>query len=387
LGLLIVALLFSLWKILEGEKKGQKVFIHLPYLLFLLLYLTKETAVIFLPFSIALYFSAKHFYSIKKSLPELKRVLIFNLVLSAIIVPVVLVFKQGGEYSTYYELSMQGLYRNFRDYLKSIHLSLYPYFFVFLGAFAIRNIHKFLNEDKIVNKRFFWQAISFLLFSLLLLIQLPWEFPLNRYLLPSLVPLSVFLGLEFHNLSNYLISKTRVEIPLLFFAFFLPFAYNNAFHFFNYFQSTSNATQATKKALEYIREVSPPRTEVWVNAKESDATIEPVLEAGYHLEHFYKRPDIKVGYVGELGGENLEEKTIILSSFVSEDGRSYTDKELEDLETFSLGTIIQFDIKTFHPLPINRVLSELMNLNFARLKTSAFRLDTKKEEWRIYKNF
>jgi hypothetical protein len=279
-------------------------------------------------------------------------------------------------------------------FLKVIHKSLSPFFEVFLLSFILRIGYTLLKGKKIEKDFLFWQLLVIFWFFSFFIVQLPWAFALGRYLMPSLIGLTIFLGIEIRNIFKFLPEKIK-----FFNRFFTPFVllilagflFKNFPSFFNYAHWIITGTNKVSEGLSFVAQNAPLGGSVFLNAKKGDATIEIVIETGYHLKFFYNRPDLKVDYLDSIEKEKLPKGSLILSAFVSRDFLGYSNDQLKSLPYLKLVKEIPFENMTI----LFSSRKEFKNNFYLRLKNlvlygekfsfSPLKIDTLHNEWYIYK--
>jgi len=199
--------------------------------------------------------------------------------------------------------SLTGFKANLFFYQPVILLLAPAYLLVFLYNILKRRF-KNISYDEIFYLTIWFQLI----FQLLVL--LPWPYVLNRYLLLVNVNLTIVYGITFFKLArlgfdairqkwaNLNLSETLYS-TVIFWVLLIPFAARNILPIANYQLWLKTDSVISNSSIKALADVVPREETIFVNYKKGDANIEIFLEAGWHLEEFYNRKDIKFVYLDE----------------------------------------------------------------------------------------
>ncbi len=389
--------LYYLFHVLSETKSARK-YGTITLLLTILAYLTKESMIVLLPFSLVVLISfnllKKHSRREIINLSFLPKFALLNTGAVLLLIPIILWLRSEGTYSQSYTLDLFQITSNLNIYLKEIRTS-YGIFFVFLlFSYFTRGSYKIFKRKTIWEQYFIWQLLFFVLFALLLAQQLPWQYALNRYLLPSQVGLSLFLGLEAAIILNYVEHKTNYNTSvLLLVLILLMFLYRNLPFFANYSAWVIKRTNAVKELLVYISKTAPENSRVLINAQKGDGTIELVLETKYHLQQFYKRDDLSVQYLDEEAIKQLSNRDFILSGIVSPNFYAISQEELAKMANLKLEKKISFEDRQYSFLSLGEIIKNYYNryikLILVLQNPSPFAIISQTvtfNEWQIYRS-
>lgn len=199
--------------------------------------------------------------------------------------------------------SLTGFKANLFFYQPVILLLGLAYLLIFLYKILKRRF-KNISYDEIFYLTIWFQLI----FQLLVL--LPWPYVLNRYLLLVNVNLTIVYGITFFRLAqlgfeairqkwtNLNLSETHYS-TVMFLVLLSPFAARNILPLANYQLWLKTDSEISYSSIKALADEVPRGETIFVNYKKGDANIEIFLEAGWHLEEFYNRKDIKFVYLDE----------------------------------------------------------------------------------------
>lgn len=156
-------------------------------------FLTKETAIAIIPPLAVLYLGEKFILKKRKESQQIFRTLLIGLLFSLGLILITLSIRVG--YSQYYSLNVYRMITSSLEYLKLTRREFSPFFEISLIAFGLSILRDFRQNifHQIKTKELYG---TFFLASYLslILIQSPWVFTMERYMLPSLVFLSIFMA-------------------------------------------------------------------------------------------------------------------------------------------------------------------------------------------------
>jgi hypothetical protein len=156
------------------------------------------------------------------------------------------------------------------------------------------------------------QGVFVILFLIFVVVQSPWIFVLDRYLMPATIGIVIFIGLEIAGIRDMLLIQKNRWTPWLaitFSAFLLIFIIVNTIQIYNYGEGYVHQTRFIQYLYSDLAKSVPPNGIVLMNFLKGDSTAELVSETGIHLDLLYHRPDIQVGY---LNLDNLPKGDFII---------------------------------------------------------------------------
>lgn len=218
--------------------------------------------------------------------------------------PILNILLRRGGYSGFYTFSINHIITNFKSYISLVNTAFSPFFVVLSAAYIVR-IVIFFKFDRFKKSRsnLLTQLIFFILFIMFVLVQSPWEFVLNRYMMPATVGLVLFLGMEIAGILETLKAlKFKFMSPFLiiFGIYIITFIWVNMAHTYLSGQLSAHETRFIKSLNQNLASEVPYNGVVLLNFLNGDSTMELVDEIKIHLRLFYSRPDIKVSYL-DLG--------------------------------------------------------------------------------------
>lgn len=288
--LMCLFLLASLYYLFKNK-------LSLSVLFLLLTTLTKENGfVVWIPV-FCLYLGNRIFF--KKRNLNLEKYCIWGFVFT---IPIVLniILRQGG-YSSNYIFDVGQVVLNFKSYLISINESFSPLFAILLGTHLFRLVLSFRNTGfKKYQTSLLVQGMYLILFLVFLIVQSPWVFVLNRYLMPATVGLVIFMGLELSGIVEIL-NSINIRYKLLwgtfFSIYFVTFIVVNMLQVYMFGERFAHQTRFVQSFYEKLATTVPPNGTILLNFVRGDSTIEYVNETKTQINLLYERPDVKVGYL------------------------------------------------------------------------------------------
>ncbi len=209
-------------------------------------------------------------------------------------------FLRRSGYSTNYLFDYTSILSNLKTYSKLL-LKSFPILGLFIFTYLIRLILMIKNGK--INKNymsFINQGMFLSIFIVFLLIQSPWQYVLERYLMPATVGLVIFLGIELHQLVIF-ISKLNLRLyKILVYCFVIAFicvTVDNTIAVYQWGKKMSFTTNFIQILYSDLAKNTPPNGTVLFNFIEGDSTIELVTETDLHLSLLYNRKDIQVDYL------------------------------------------------------------------------------------------
>ena len=300
--LILLFLLAGFWFLVKQKLLWSILFFGLALL-------TKETTIfIFLPLLFLLPF-------VKSK--DLKRATISVGLMSALLVSVLFLLKKSTGYTVAYQFSLDQVQESIRAY-SSLFSSLGLRFLLLLtlGTFLL-SLVKDLKRKK-VSTHLLFSSWGILWFISAFTIQLPWQHPLGRYLLPAILGLAIFIGIQSEKILNYsqkiLAGKQKIiglGTILLFGLAWAVFIFYNLLSIFQFSDDYWAREQANREAVYQIASLTPSGGNVHLNLSDELNAREWFVEIPIHLRLFYKRDDVKVDYF-DPGGE-LSKGDIVVS--------------------------------------------------------------------------
>jgi len=222
------------------------------------------------------------------------------------------IFRRSG-YSTNYVLNPERMISNFGNYIDIITKGFAP----LLGLFILTAIFRFfylvrLKKIKKDGPDFIKEAIFFILPLLFLVVLSPWEFVLDRYLMPATAGLVIFLGIELAKVSRFISTyhlNIRRMAGLMLISYLIVVVGGNAIRIYRQGERVAFSTNLIQELFFYLSKSVPKDGVVLYNFLKGDSTWELVVETDIHLDLFYNRPDIEVSY---LDLKNLSEEQYMI---------------------------------------------------------------------------
>jgi len=353
----------------KGDIKKSVFFIVLALL-------TKETVIAILPAFILYYFLLLF---TKKKVKNTFSYVMGILMLCSVSVLISMLNKKG--YSNSYVFNILTAKYNFELYLRFI-IQAFPAIILFIGTLLIRNIRPIVNFKFNKIKEFEISKFLFLMLALsFILIQSPWAWVLNRYLLPAVAMGSIFIGLEFYSLNKKLRILVLIIISL--------FAINAIVKINEQTVRQRHSTNNIYLMIKRVSEVTPKDGKVYFNFKDNDGTMEPLFESDLHLKLFFNRQDIKVDFIENL--DSRESNYIVLSgtplgSFKYTDDKDLVnDEKLKNFETFNNES--KFIVFSNYETIMKQISKKIFRSVYRREKIDSSGIYTNyllKDSWSLY---
>ncbi len=301
-----------------------KIYLSILFLLFAIL--TKENGfVLWIP--VLFYYSAKRIV-LKIRDKSLEKYTLWGLIFT---IPVILntLLRRGG-YSGFYSFEIDKITSHFMSYISLINEALSPLLAIFVTTFLFRSFVIFRNgKYRKYRQDLLYEAMFLILFLALVVVQSPWAFVLNRYVMPATVGLVIFMAMEVSGIKNYLVEINKNKIlPWLiaiFAVYIVSFLWMNGTHVFLSGELSAHQTSFVQSLYESLAKEVPQGGIVLLNFHEGDSTKELVVETAMHLDLLYQRSDIKVDY---LNLDNLP-KTNYMIVGTPQVVEQYTQKQIE----------------------------------------------------------
>jgi hypothetical protein len=273
--------------------KNKKNF--LPCLILVLAVFTKETSVALLP---VLFFY--YFYGKRSKIVQNKKqgyYLWITVCISSVVLILITFLRRGG-YSTNYLFDIQMFIANLSFYFVELSKNTLFVFPLAIIVYLLRLGTSIIKKQKILNsKRDIFEFLFLLTFLCLFLIQIPWKYAIDRYLLPADLFLIIFSFIEvyidFELLSKYKFISSHKSI----FSFLLIFiGLFTALIWGIEIVSREIANVSYYQAF-YKMSTLPKNTVILVNMPEGENTIEYQYEIEIQLSEFWNRNDLKVQFL------------------------------------------------------------------------------------------
>lgn len=287
---LLTMLLSILFYLIIRSKNNMLAIVVLVLAIF-----TKETSVAIFPAIFLYYLYCRRSPLIKNKTQGLY--LFISICISAAVLVLVTFLRRGG-YSTNYYFDMSMITHNFIVFVKDLDTRTLHLMPLAVLTYVVRLLLKLIKQKKIISsKEDVFQLMSFVWFVSFLIIQLPWEYPLTRYLMPALTFLTIFMFLEISNLLSLLgrsivykwyVGKFRFLILISAIYILVIWLIGTLFR---------ETSQANYYKAFVVMSRLPKNTIIFMNMYENDGTIELVYETEVHLAEFWNRGDIKVKYL------------------------------------------------------------------------------------------
>ena len=310
--LLVFLLLGSFYFLLKSTKN---IFFILSLVFLFCAYFTKETSLAFLPVSFLFFLFKRNKYHFVYFLSNL-----FLAILTRGIAMTLGSFENN--YASFYQLDFSRIVHNTLLLFRHVIYTFDPLIFIAISAFLFTVIFHLKNNKFRSHPLFIWRLIGLMWFFSFVLIQSPWEFVLTRYLLPAYVGLSIFLGIEYKLLLDFLKSvlndkslskEFRIFFVLskwfVFFLFFLILT-SNVLSVLNYQRFVT--TDFDEQMLKLIS-VAPEGATVYFNFEKGDANMELNYEIPLHLRLFFDRQDLNFNYLDSSSETLFKNGDLILS--------------------------------------------------------------------------
>lgn len=377
--ILLFGLLISLYSFLMiFQRKNITLLYYVLSFLFLpAALLTKETSIAFIiPLSFLFIYiwlerNNKSFQK-KYNYIFLKNYFLFAILISSIVFMISNEFKNDGDYTRIYSLTINLLRTNLTSYFRVVSGSFFPIFpigIVLAGIVWLKNMRK-IDQTPWV---FFW-LVWFLSF---LAILLPWPILLGRYLIPSLVGICLLMGYamgRFEALFKNSIIRNTFLIASVFF-----FTVQNISPIINAMLNTISGTRTLEKVLDEVAFSAPKNSKVYFNFKESGAVMEVVYETDLHLRYFKGRPDLMVEY---LSNKQIPSGWFVISAFVSNNYLLYKEEDLEKKLNLKKEKSFDYNFYTLNDFSLRRIKRLLVNNESVDLSTI---VKSQKNNWQIYR--
>lgn len=360
-----------------------------------LLFLTKETSIVIVPFTFFLYIFSIFFRKDKKEKRRLLKYFIYNLFFGVITAVFILKAKRRyiNAYSGGYQFGFDTFFNHFFIYLK-IFLDYYNLLLLIILGFFFYKVLLTLRKKESL-KSYCPQLISLFIFGLFLIILLPWKAVLTRYLLPAMVGFSIFMGIETEEILDFLgkievkknLSELGRKLIILFkYSFIILLYLTFSFHLLfirNYI--VKNVTSHNKEMLEYLARI-PKNSQVFLNFQQIENTMEYFYEIPLHLSLFYNRSDLKFNYLN-LEKQKFKKGNYIVSGDIFP---RYQDKEIATLSGIIKIKNFNHRIKEFFMYPptfmIKKLIFDFPNLVFKPkiFLSSLYGVSSQEFYWNIY---
>ncbi len=260
---------------------------------------------------------------------KIKHLLFFSLATVFVLVFITSSIRSG--YSTGYSLKTD-IVGNLLSYRSLLIRGLEPFLSVALVSFTVRLLVAVKNKSIAKMRENMYLEILFLIVAVsFVFLQLPWSFVLERYLLPSIAFLSVFIGSELSVLFTQGLDRINKGVGKLVLAglgfILVYFTFTAGMELSFRTMISVYQTDSVDRMTTYLAENASPNMTVFMNLEEGMHTMEYVEETRLHLSEFKNRSDIDVKYIpddfvlentflvsGDIGKRKFEEE-ILLTKF------------------------------------------------------------------------
>lgn len=257
----------------------------------------KETSVVLLIALFSVYgFNRLYF---KKNDIFLLKLSVYGLIILLPVIYLNLSSINAGGYSSNYVFSIKQITSSFSEYIKILNRNLYPLFILSVSTYLFRLSKNIFKKETFYSKTFAFQLFGALIFIGFLLIQTPWIWIIERYLMPAMVGIVLFVGLEINwytaMLKRLSIRRRKVVMIALYLGLVLyisPLIYT----LFQNSQKLVSYTVFIKSYINHIADYAPKNSKVLLNFEKGDHTLEVWYETGVHLNLFSNRNDLEVEY-------------------------------------------------------------------------------------------
>ncbi|MCM8786993.1 MAG: hypothetical protein NC935_02950 [Candidatus Omnitrophica bacterium] len=302
----------------------------------ILLFLTKETSIVIVPFTFVLYTLSIFTRKNKEEKRYFLKYFIFNLFFGVVATFFILRAKERyiNAYSGGYQFNPDILFRHFFIYLKIFFDYYNLLLLITFGLFFYRILSALKKREFL--KDYYPQLVFLIIFGFYLVILLPWKVVLTRYLLPAMIGFSIFMGIETGETLNLLrrleikekLSILNRKFVILFKYFFVFLLFLTlSFHLLiikNHIGVT--VTQHNKEMIKFLSTL-PKNSQVFLNFKKIEDTVEYFYEIPLHLSFFYNRNDLKFSYL-DLGRQKFKKGDYIVSGDIFP---RYSEEEISTL--------------------------------------------------------
>jgi hypothetical protein len=270
-----------------------KLFLSILFLFFASF--SKETAfVVWLPIFLALLLKRILY---KKRDKRFEKYCLWGVIFLIPIVATTL-FRRTG-YSTFYEFAFVDIAQRFLSYVDLILKGFAPFVGIFTLSYLIRLVLFFREKRAKRNGfEFIEQGIFLAIFLVFVLVQSPWKYVLERYLMPATASLVIFLGFELNELYKLIVKNKNLKktIILIFIIYFFLASILNMVRIFIWGQKVAYETNSIHSMISYVAANSPENGKVAFNFITGESTIELIGGSRHLLELLYNRDDISTGY-------------------------------------------------------------------------------------------
>ncbi len=335
---------------LSFESKQEKKLFWLACLLMIPGYFMKESSLAFLSFGLLLYILSFLVPINFQLRTKIFWFLVVNILLVVLVrVGTVLSFQEGS-YAESYQFSLGKMIISFKAYLTAIRDTFEPLISLIFGSLIIQTIFILLGE-RVFNRIFIWKIIFLLTGGAFLIILLPWNFDIPRYLFPTFVFFSMFMGIQLNEIFTFFEEniKRNKQIPSLMLGSFgylfsgllwiiiAGVVWFNVITMMAYINRISGlSNDYNQKIVANLAQLTAPSGTVYLNTFPGTA-LELKYELDYHLQLFYQRPDVSVVYFVPEQNQQLKTGDILLGGT---DFRQYPEDQLPKNVTFSEDLIL-----------------------------------------------
>ncbi len=267
----------------------------------LIAYTVKENTIIITPFLFVIWLFYRNLTN--KRLSNQLRILVgLSIILTiAVILASLLIRNDSGNYSSWYRFDISTINYSISKFLYIFRQSFGVLLFV-VPFSLIRLIYRLLTANLSRLDRF--QLGFWVWFFAGLIVQLPWSFPLGRYIITFLPGLALAMAIEIHLLlAQIKPAFLRYSLLLVLMSLFLA---KNSVGYLNFLGDYLAREQTNVSAISYLAANTPTNGSVALNLSTELNAIEWFVETRLHFDHFYHRPDINLHRLSDISSpDNL----------------------------------------------------------------------------------
>lgn len=292
--LLIMAplILSVIYQAFSSKKfSAPSLFIH--FFAMTVVYAVKENSIILFPLFFLVYF----FNRTKPLKNQLLALSLYSLALTLSMIAASLIVRNtSGNYSSFYRFDLETIVYSLEKYAYIFRQSLG--FVLLLAPLSfLRLLYKSLSRR--LNTQDHYQLIFWVWFLAGFMVQLPWSFPLGRYLITFLPGLALALAIELKVIISVFKSPVlKYAVLTTLIVFFLT---KNIIGYFNYLNDYQSREITNAKMISFFVTSSPLNSLVVLNLSREANAIEWFVEAKLHFDYLYGRPDLSLVRPDEVG--------------------------------------------------------------------------------------
>lgn len=293
-------------------------------------YFSKETSIAFIVLPILIYLWVGLLVERGKSAIR-SRALLFllvNIILTVTVFYFIKRYSNSASYAANYVFNMEIVKNTLRTYLWSIWISFEPVV-IFSILTTIVELFIFLapKRRRVIDLNNLWLLATIILAITFFIVQLPWNFAIDRYLLIVMFFLSIFFGIQFAKVIKILLISTKKdlirEIRLKFIAYICLIGtwilvgavviYNLAMMITYANVVVQNSNNFNKPLMIYLANNLGKDGVVYFDTPVGSA-LEMREETELHLRLFFNRKDVGVEYFQSSRSAELKSGDILVRS-------------------------------------------------------------------------